>query len=114
MELTVENYESDILRVALKGRMDIAGTERISRKLTRLITTADNMKVILNLSEVDFMESIGIGTIITVAKAVRRQNGRLVLLNPKPIVDTVLRTTDIDKLIPIFYELNEAREALLD
>ena len=114
MELAVENYEADILRVALKGRMDIVGTERINHKLTRLIATPDRMKVILNLSDVEYMGSIGIGSIVALAKEVRRQNGRLVLFNPRPIVDTVLRTTDIDKVIPIFYKLNEAQEALMD
>jgi anti-anti-sigma factor len=114
MEITVENFEHDILRVALRGRMDIAGVDASRFKLVRLITTPDNMKVILNLADLDFMTSVGIGTIVTVAKEVRRRNGKLVLLNPKPIVDTVLRTTNIDKVIPIYYGLNEAQEALLD
>jgi len=46
------------------------------------------------------------------AKAIARNNGRMVLLSPIPDVEQVIRTTGIDELIPIFHEEHLAAEAV--
>jgi anti-anti-sigma factor len=113
MELTVETIEHGIKRIALAGRMDIVGTERIGLRLTSE-SAANKALILLDLSRVDYMSSIGIGVLVSTAKAVGLRGGRIVLFNPQPMVEMVLTKTKIDSFIPIHQTLAAACHALRD
>jgi anti-anti-sigma factor len=53
------------------------------------------------MSEVSFLASLGIRTLITAAKTVSNNGGKLVLLSPQPNVERVLRESRIDTVLPI-------------
>ena len=83
----------------LKGRLDIAGTQSIDLKFTTL-TSTKRQPVMVDLSEVDFISSIGIRLLVTNAKTLQSFGAAMVLLKPQPVVLDVLRTVGIDQLIP--------------
>jgi len=49
---------------------------------------------------------------ITAAKALRERGGKMVLFSPELAVAKVLKTSGTDLLIPIYYELSSACNAL--
>lgn len=53
------------------------------------------------MSEVSFLASLGIRTLITAAKTVSSNGGKLVLLSPQPNVEKVLRESRVDTVLPI-------------
>ncbi|MGA8170032.1 MAG: STAS domain-containing protein, partial [Methylocystis sp.] len=53
------------------------------------------------LSEVTFLASLGIRTLIIGAKETANVGGKLVLLNPQPNVASVLRSSNVDTVMPI-------------
>ena len=59
----------------------------------------------MDLSEVSFLASIGMRTLLSNAKALGLKGGRMVLLNPQPMVATALSTAGIDTLIPMHQDL---------
>ena len=63
MKLETEELDGGVLKVNLEGRMDIAGTDAIAVPLASLAAT-DNRRVILDLSDVDFLASIGVRAIL--------------------------------------------------
>jgi anti-anti-sigma factor len=91
--------------------MNIEGTEQVDLKLN-LTTAEDHALLIADLTDVDFMSSIGIGLLVRVANNARRRGGNLVLFNPKPIVRLVLEKTHIHEIIPICDTMEEAAEAV--
>lgn len=107
MTLTEETLEGGIIRVMLHGSLDIGGTEKIEKKLTPL-TALDKAFVVMDLSGVEFMSSIGIGAIVRVAKALRNRGGNMVILSPQQVVHLILTKTRIDSLILIATEITEA------
>ena len=107
MTLTEEKVDGGIIRVTLQGSLDIVGTEKIEKKLTPL-TTLDQAFVIMDLSGVEFMSSIGIGAIVRVAKALRNRGGNMVIFSPQQIVHLILAKTRIDSLILITSDFAEA------
>lgn len=111
MKLTHKMPGDGTTRLRLKGRMDVAGTENIDQAFTSQ-AASHKAAVIVDLSEVDFLASIGIRTLLTSAKAQEHRGGRLVLLNPQPMVESVLATAGVDTLIPIFRELDAALDDL--
>ena len=111
MKLETEQLEGGILKVSLAGRMDIAGTDIISLPLAALAAT-DGRRVILDLSRVDFLASIGVRAILQNARAHQMRGGALVLLGPPPLIEEVLRTAGVPNVVPIVMDLQAARVAL--
>ena len=111
MWLETEELEGGVLKVSLGGRMDIAGTDAISVRLASFAAT-DNRRVILDLSGVDFLASIGVRAILQNARAHHLRGGALVLLAPQPLVDEVLQAAGVPNVVPIVADLDSARAAL--
>jgi anti-anti-sigma factor len=96
-----------IRTIKLKGRMDLQGAGEIDLRFTS-ITSTERTYVIVDLSEVDFMASIGLATLARSGKAVRLRQGNMVLFNPKPQVRQVLGSTKIDEVLHVYSDLEEA------
>ena len=68
----------------------------------------------MDLSNVQFLASIGIGALIASAKAVKGRGGKLALVvNKGSSVMMSLQATGVDLLIPIFREISDAERAAL-
>jgi len=110
MELVRSEDQGPIARVALKGRLDIMGAEAIALPLATIAGAKQNL--IIDMSEVSFIASIGIRHLVSAAKALTRRSGRLVLLNPTEMVAEVLTTSGLTSLLPIVRSDSEAIAAL--
>jgi anti-anti-sigma factor len=111
MKLETEEIEGGVVRVRLSGRMDIAGVDAIAVPFAALAATNDR-RVIVDLSGVDFLASIGIRAILQNARAHKMRGGGMVLLAPPPLVDEVLRAAGVANVVPIVPDLDAARAAL--
>lgn len=99
--------------ISLSGRLDTTGTAEIALKFTSLSTTAKR-RVVVDLTAVTFLASVGIREIISNAKALGQRGGKLVLfVGNNSIVSKTLETTGIDTLIPMFDDMAEAERAAL-
>jgi anti-sigma B factor antagonist len=112
MELTSQQLDSGILRINLAGRMDNAGTQKIDQQFSAL-TAADKAFVLVDIAAVTILASVGIRTLVSNAKALQRRGGALVLFRPSGLVEDVLKSTEIDTIIPIFHDLDDASRTLL-
>ena len=110
MELAVKDLDSGVLGINLSGRMDIIGTQQIDLKFTMLASTR-KAQILVDLSNVTFIASIGIRTLVSNAKAQKLRGGSLVLYKPSAPVEEVLRATGIPAIIPIAHDLDSARGA---
>ena len=101
----------DIVQVRLSGRLDLEGAQAISDKFTN-VTTADKGKVIVDLSGVTFLASVGIRLLLTSARAQANRGGTLVLAAPQTPVRKVLEAAGIDQLIGVAADVESARASL--
>ncbi|HUI11142.1 MAG TPA: STAS domain-containing protein [Bacteroidota bacterium] len=111
MELSVELLPDGIKLVKLSGRMDIAGTDQVSVRLAAE-TSTEKAFVILDLRGVEFLASVGIGTLVRSAKALRLRGGEAVILSNVPVVTLVLEKTRIFEVVRICEDMESARGAL--
>lgn len=107
MELSTETLDGGVTRVLLSGRMDILGVQAVDMKFTAL-TASQGGRVVVDLSGVSFLASLGMRTLISSAKALAARGGRMVLLNPQPKVLEVLQVSGLASLIPVHAELDAA------
>jgi anti-sigma B factor antagonist len=93
--------------------MDIEGTDEIDLHLAAE-TSTEKAFVVLDLTQVEFLASVGIGVLVRSAKALRLRGGEAVLLTTVPIVSLVLEKTRINEIIQMFEDLPSACRALTD
>ena len=76
------------------------------------IFTAGNIVVWVIYNDTSFLGSMGLRSIVIPAKAVSRRGGKVALFGPIPMVEEVLKASNIDEIIPIFHDLDSAVAAL--
>jgi anti-sigma B factor antagonist len=64
------------------------------------------------MSDVEFLSSTGMRLLLFGAKALAKRNGKMALLDPKPLIKEALIVVGFDELIPIYDDLDEACRAL--
>ena len=112
MELHYSELESGIRLIKLIGKLDIAGVSQIETPFAEYCT-GDGVRIIVDISGVDFLASIGIRLLTLTAKSVMGRGGRMVLLHPLPDVQDVLEVTGIPAIIPIYSHLESAETILM-
>lgn len=111
MELLYSELDNGIRLIKLTGRLDSAGFEKIDLKFTAHCS-GDRVRALVDLSEVEFLASIGIRMLIMNAQSLSTRGGRMVLVSPSADVRDVLEMTGIPGIIPT-YESRESAEAVL-
>ncbi len=112
MELQYSEREKDIRLIKLTGRLDIIGKGEIETKFAGYCS-GEKARVVVDLSGVDFLASIGIRLLTLTAKSVASRGGKMVILNPVPEVQEVLEITGIPAIIPIYSHLESAETILM-
>ena len=111
MDLQYSELNNNIRLIKLIGQLDIAGVGQIETKFAAYCS-GENVRVVVDISDVDFLASIGIRLLTLTAKSVASRGGKMVLLNPQPEVQHVLDVTGIPAIIPVYSQF-ESAEAIL-
>jgi anti-anti-sigma factor len=112
MDLRSEQLADGIEKISLVGRMDSVGGHDISLRLAALVGSRKLLAVV-DLSEVSFLASIGIRTLVINARTQSMRGGLMALANPQPLVAEVLKMAGIDTIIPVYPDVDSAYSALM-
>ena len=85
--------------VDLSGRITLGEGSVVLRDQVRDLLSRGNKKILLNLGEVNYIDSSGIGELVSAFTTVRNQGGELKLLNLTKKVHDLLQIT---KLYTVF------------
>ena len=107
MRLQYGELDGSIRLIKLSGALDIYGVGDVEVEFVRLCT-GENICVLVDLSKVNYISSIGIPLLINSAKSLARQGGKMALLNPQKSVENILELTGIPLIIPIYQNFNTA------
>jgi anti-sigma B factor antagonist len=102
MRIAVHDLEGNVTKVVLSGRIDIAGARELEMPMA--VVAGSRRAVVVDLSGVDFMASLGLRGIVISARSILSKRGRIVLLFPQKQVEEVIITTGINQMIPIFHD----------
>jgi anti-sigma B factor antagonist len=99
----------DVMVLDLKGRVTMGeGDELLKDKVNSLVNQGQK-KIVLNLAEVPYIDSAGLGEIVRTYTTVSRQGGSLKLLNlTKRITDLL----SITKLLTVFETFDSENDAV--
>ena len=109
MDMTVKE-ENGITQAALDGRFDIAGAQSVD---SRFIELADQCKaLVVDLSKVSFIASLGVRTLMVSAKALIHRGADMAVCGANEGVEKVLRSTGFDEIVSLYPDVESASTAL--
>ena len=112
MEIQYSELDNDIRLVKLIGKLDVVGTGKIETEFSGYCV-GRNVRVVVDLSGVYFLASIGIRLLTLTAKSIASRGGRLAIVNPIPEVQHVLEIAGIPGIIPMYSHLESAETVLM-
>ena len=104
-----ERMVGDVVVLDLKGKITLGeGDELLKDKVNSLVNQG-HKKIVLNLADVPYIDSAGLGEVVRTYTTVSRQGGSLKLLNlTKRITDLL----SITKLLTVFETFDSENEAV--
>ncbi len=99
----------DVVVLDISGRITIGEGTLIIRDSIRRLLEAGDRKFILNLADCDYIDSSGLGELVTTFTTVRNAGGELKLLSLTNRVQDLLQIT---KLLTVFESFENEAEAV--
>ena len=85
-------------------QLDAQGGYDLKQQVSALVAEQYPLWIV-DLAEVDFIDSSGLGALVSTLKLARRQGCRLVLCHPSATVRLIFEITQLDRVFEIFDEL---------
>ena len=98
LELRSERRDDEHV-IALAGELDLDGAQRVSQELERA-AAADVRRVVLDLSQLEFIDSSGIRLIVEADARLRTEGERLALIRGPQPVHRVFELTGVAERLP--------------
>ena len=106
MDITV-HQDGNVAVLKLTGRMDLASGTQLKDNVKALFDQ-DNTSLHLNLAEVEFINSSGLGALVSTMKETRLRKGRLTLSNLASYVQEIFEITQLSHIFEIYSTEDEA------
>jgi anti-sigma B factor antagonist len=106
-----KDTENGIVVLEMLGNIRMgADCQRISQEVDQLIGKGQT-RVIFDFAQVDYLDSAGIGTLVSCLTKLRNSGGNLCLACLKPMVEGVFKLTKINTIIGLFPSVAEAAQS---
>lgn len=99
----------DVKVLDCSGRITLGEGTMIVRNTVRDLLGGENKKIILNLAEVNYIDSSGIGELVSTYTTVTNSGGQLKLLNLTKKIQELMAIT---KLLTVFQVYTDEQSAL--
>ncbi|MDI3341612.1 MAG: STAS domain-containing protein [Sphaerobacter sp.] len=96
--------------VSVRGELDIATADEFREQLCRARREASPF-LIVDLSELEFIDSSGLGVLVDLREQAQAHGGRVVLVAPRRTVTKVLHLTGLDRCFAIYPTVEAATTA---
>jgi len=107
LEIAVREVGEDAAVIILSGEMDIYSSHRLLEEIYTLAGEG-RLFIVLDLSNLAYMDSTGLGAMTAGLKRVREVDGHIRLVSPRSAVAKVLNVTDLDQVFRAYESVEEA------
>jgi anti-sigma B factor antagonist len=97
-----------VIVVDLSGRIILGEGSALLRKTVRDLLEEKRIKIVLNLGDVDYIDSSGIGELVSAYTAVKNRGGDLKLLNLTKKVRDLIQLTKLYTVFDVYTDEQSA------
>lgn len=106
------NKENDVLVVELVGEINILDVNDFKESIKEKIKTEQAKKIIVDMEKVPFMDSSGLGMLISLYKFVNENQGKIVYTGLSEYILKILGFAKLDKIFIIAENIQSGKLAL--
>ena len=110
LEISKPEDRGGTVLLRVKGRLDVKTAPILLQRVAEIQANGQNL--VLNLSEVSFMGSSGIGALLVLVEQFQEQGGSVRFASLSPAVDSVVKLLNLDRFLSIDPTENESLAAL--
>ena len=108
MSVEAKQLDSGVAVVTITGRLAMgAETERLDAAVKSLLQK-DQKKFVLDITTLDYVDSSGIGMLVSCLTNVKKAGGELKLAGASPRIRRIFAMTGVDTMMPMFDTLAAA------
>ena len=93
--------------IAAKGRLNVIAAPELRAAVNGALE-AGHRWLVLDLAQTDFMDSSGLGALVSCLKSAREADGDLRIANAGEQILMVLNLTSLDRILPSYPNVQEA------
>jgi anti-sigma B factor antagonist len=112
LQIKREDMPPDIVVLQVAGKLVLGRDSKELEWAIDELVRAKGAKVILDLANLNFVDSTGIGIIVMCSGKVKAAGGELRVVGSRGMVDDVLRRTRVDAIVPFCDTRDAAAESL--
>lgn len=110
LELQKTRPTADVCQIGFSGKLMMGSdSKQVERSVAELLA-AGVKKIIFDLSNLDTIDSTGVGILVVCEGKVRKAGGKLRIAGPGGVVKETLVLTHVDRLVPIYSTVIEATQ----
>lgn len=106
--VTSSRIEGDTMIASVRGEIDLHSSPELRDALLGALTEHKPKKIILNLSQVSYMDSSAVAVLVEALQKLRKAGGKLCLTNLQPRVKGLLEIARLDSIFVIAASEEEA------
>jgi anti-sigma B factor antagonist len=107
MQFAFESLTTDVAVVRGEGRLNMVSAPTLREVVKKAIGTGRS-HIVVDLSRIVFMDSSGLGALVGCLKSARQAGGDLRIAAPTAQVMTILRMSQIDRVIASYDSAEDA------
>ena len=112
MDFTVQRLTQNVVVIRVGRRLDFQNASEFKAACQDLMDSGTR-HFILDFSETGILDSTGLGALLALYRALRKQRNPVALVSPSPPVQQVVNLTRTHKIFPQYATVDEARNGLL-
>jgi anti-anti-sigma factor len=100
--------DAEAIFARVRGEIDLHNSPELRGELMDLIARTNRQRIVLDLSEVPYMDSSAIAVLVELLQKLRKQGGRVYLLKLQPRVRGLLEIARLDTIFKVIEREEEA------
>lgn len=93
--------QGEYVVMSVQGEIDLYTVPRLQRALASALAPGDPVRLVVDLSGVDFCDSTGVNVLLAAHRQAREAGGDLELAAPRPAVRKILQVTGLEAVFTV-------------
>lgn len=107
MNLDAENKAGWIVLHLKESRLDAHNSGELKERILKFLEQGQN-QLIIDLSQVSFIDSSGLGALLSGYKNANLHHGRFILAGPQPRVQAMFELTRLNRVFDVYADVEDA------
>lgn len=100
MKIDEQREDNDVVVLKLSGKLMIGEGDALLREKMEGLVDSGHRRIVLDLEDVPYVDSAGLGEIVRCYTSLQRKNGLLKLRKPSKRIQELINVTRLSKFFP--------------